>query len=196
MPYGTPCSDKFDPATQKLELLQCELETLQKRLAVLLEERDAEAARQEPAGRKAGQEERLSASVHPFPGSRSGRRRSASTAWNCNASSIFTAAWSPPASGATTRWILTATPPAFSAFRRAAERPQARIEKRPALRGKQGMWTLFGEGGQVLKRGQELAGVLYPLERRLLKVVEAVAHLFSAAFCSIPMACIDCSMPF
>jgi hypothetical protein len=59
----------------------------------------------------------------------------------------------------------------FCAFRRAAERPQARIEKRPELRGKQGMWTLFGEGGQVLKRGHELAGVLFPLERRLLKVV-------------------------
>lgn len=60
----------------------------------------------------------------------------------------------------------------FSAFRRAAERPHARIEKRPALRQKQGMWTLFGEAGQVLKRGHELAGVLFPLERRLLKVVE------------------------
>jgi hypothetical protein len=59
----------------------------------------------------------------------------------------------------------------FSAFRRAAERPQARIEKRPSLRGKQGMWTLFGEAGQVLKRGHELAGVLFPLERRLLKLV-------------------------
>ena len=61
----------------------------------------------------------------------------------------------------------------FCAFRRAAERPQARIEKRPALRHKQGMWTLFGEAGQVLKRGHELTGVLFPLERRLLKVVEA-----------------------
>ena len=61
----------------------------------------------------------------------------------------------------------------FSAFRRAAERPQARIEKRPDLRGKQGMWTLFGEGGQVLKRGHELAGVLFVVERRLLRVVEA-----------------------
>jgi len=60
----------------------------------------------------------------------------------------------------------------FSAFRRAAERPQARIEKCPALRGRQGMWTLFGEAGQVLKRGHELAGVLVPLERRLLKLVE------------------------
>ena len=60
----------------------------------------------------------------------------------------------------------------FCAFRRAAERPQARIEKRPALRQKQGMWTLFGEAGQVLKRGHELAGVLFPLERRLVKLVE------------------------
>ncbi len=60
----------------------------------------------------------------------------------------------------------------FSAFRRAAERPQARIEKCPELRSRQGMWTLFGEGGQVLKRGHELAGVLFPLERRLLKLVE------------------------
>jgi hypothetical protein len=60
----------------------------------------------------------------------------------------------------------------FCAFRRSAERPQARIEKRPSLRQKQGMWTLFGEAGQVLKRGHELAGVLFPLERRLLKVVD------------------------
>ena len=60
----------------------------------------------------------------------------------------------------------------FCAFRRAAERPQARIEKRPALRNRQGMWTLFGEAGQVLKRGQELAGVLFPLERRLVKLVK------------------------
>jgi Protein of unknown function (DUF2794) len=60
----------------------------------------------------------------------------------------------------------------FCAFRRTAERPTARIEKRPALRGKQGMWALYGEAGQVLKRGHELAGVLFPLERRLLKLVE------------------------
>ena len=60
----------------------------------------------------------------------------------------------------------------FAAFVRHAERPQARIEKRPALRGKQGMWTLFGEHGQVLKRGQELAGVMAPIERRLLKAID------------------------
>jgi len=60
----------------------------------------------------------------------------------------------------------------FAAFKRTAERPSARIEKRPSLRGKQGMWALFGEAGQVLKRGHDLAGILSPLERRLLKVVE------------------------
>ncbi|MCY1671101.1 DUF2794 domain-containing protein [Novosphingobium sp. SL115] len=60
----------------------------------------------------------------------------------------------------------------FAAFKRTAERPTARIEKRPALRGKQGMWALFGEAGQVLKRGHDLPGVLSPLERKLLKVVE------------------------
>ncbi|MCZ8170714.1 MAG: serine O-acetyltransferase EpsC [Novosphingobium sp.] len=45
VPYGTPCSERFDPATQKLEILQCEIETLQKRVAMLLEERDAKAAK-------------------------------------------------------------------------------------------------------------------------------------------------------
>jgi len=45
VPYGTPCSERFDPATQKLELLQCEMETMQKRLAQLLEERGALAAK-------------------------------------------------------------------------------------------------------------------------------------------------------
>ena len=60
----------------------------------------------------------------------------------------------------------------FAAFVRHADRPQARLEKRPALRGKQGMWTLFGEHGQVLKRGHELPGVMAPVERRLLKAVE------------------------
>lgn len=61
----------------------------------------------------------------------------------------------------------------FLAFRRAAERPQARVEKRLSLRAKQGMWTLFGEHGQVLKRGHDLAGVLAPIERRLVKAVDS-----------------------
>ncbi|MEL7190011.1 MAG: DUF2794 domain-containing protein [Pseudomonadota bacterium] len=60
----------------------------------------------------------------------------------------------------------------FAAFRRASERPQARLEKRPSLRNKQGMWTLFGEHGQVLKRGHDLSNVLAPMERRLVKAVD------------------------
>ena len=39
MPYGTPCSEMFDPATQKLEILRCELETMRKRLDALMAER-------------------------------------------------------------------------------------------------------------------------------------------------------------
>lgn len=60
----------------------------------------------------------------------------------------------------------------FSAFRRSAERPEYRVEKRPALRHRQGMWALIGEGGAVLRRGHELANILAPVERRLMKVVE------------------------
>ncbi|UAK26158.1 serine O-acetyltransferase EpsC [Sphingomonas nostoxanthinifaciens] len=41
IPYGTPCSERFDPQTQQLELLKCEVETLRTRLATLIEERQA-----------------------------------------------------------------------------------------------------------------------------------------------------------
>lgn len=59
----------------------------------------------------------------------------------------------------------------FAAFRRTAERPEVRIEKRPELRLKQGAFILVGEHGQVLKRGQELGAVLAPIERRLMRLV-------------------------
>lgn len=61
----------------------------------------------------------------------------------------------------------------FAAFRRAAERPEYRIEKRPALRNRQGLWALMGEHGLVLKRGHDLGPVLAPVERRLMTVVPA-----------------------
>lgn len=32
VPYGTPCSESFDPATQQIELLRCEVEQLRRRL--------------------------------------------------------------------------------------------------------------------------------------------------------------------
>src|SRR6516162_8952630 len=60
----------------------------------------------------------------------------------------------------------------FAAFRRTAERPEVRIEKRPALRNRQGMWALFNESGVIMKRGHELGPVLAPVERRLMKLVK------------------------
>jgi hypothetical protein len=59
----------------------------------------------------------------------------------------------------------------FAAYRRHSERPEVCIEKRPDLRLKQGAFALVGEHGAVLKRGHELAPVLAPLERRLMRLV-------------------------
>ena len=59
----------------------------------------------------------------------------------------------------------------FAAYRRATERPEVRIEKRPELRLKQGAFALVSEHGAVLKRGQDLGLVLAPIERRLMRLV-------------------------
>jgi serine O-acetyltransferase len=40
VPYGTPCSELYDPQTQKVELMRCELERLRAQLDALLAERD------------------------------------------------------------------------------------------------------------------------------------------------------------
>lgn len=48
VPYGTPCSETFDPATQKVEILQCQLEQLQKQLAILIAEREATVEAEAP----------------------------------------------------------------------------------------------------------------------------------------------------
>ena len=60
----------------------------------------------------------------------------------------------------------------FSVFRRTAENPLYRIEKRPKLRGKQGMYAVIGMDGQVLRRGHDLKTVLRVLERKLIRAVE------------------------
>jgi len=60
----------------------------------------------------------------------------------------------------------------FAVFRRAAEHPLYRIEKRPSLRSKQGMYAVIGAEGQVLKRGQDLQAVLRVLERKLIRPVD------------------------
>ncbi|MGR3659752.1 MAG: DUF2794 domain-containing protein [Paracoccaceae bacterium] len=60
----------------------------------------------------------------------------------------------------------------FSVFRRTAEFPLYRIEKRPKLRLKQGMYTVVAMDGQILKRGQNLKTVLQVLERKLIRIVD------------------------
>jgi len=60
----------------------------------------------------------------------------------------------------------------FSVFRRTAENPLYRIEKRPKMRLKQGLYAVVGMDGQVLKRGGELKTVLRVLERKLIRVVD------------------------
>ena len=60
----------------------------------------------------------------------------------------------------------------FSVFRRTAEAPLYRIEKRPALARKQGQWAVIGQGGVVLKRGHELAQVLRVFDSRKFQVIE------------------------
>ena len=49
VPYGTPCSEKFDPATQKLEIMRCELETMRKCVDDLMAQRDSDKAQRESA---------------------------------------------------------------------------------------------------------------------------------------------------
>ncbi|MFQ1699353.1 DUF2794 domain-containing protein [Loktanella agnita] len=59
----------------------------------------------------------------------------------------------------------------FSAFRRTAENPLYRIEKRPKLRLRQGQYAVIGMDGQILKRGEDLRQVLRVLERKLIRAV-------------------------
>ncbi len=60
----------------------------------------------------------------------------------------------------------------FSVFRRTAEFPLYRIEKRPKLRARQGIYAVIGPGGQILRRGHDLKSVLRVLERKLIRAVK------------------------
>src|SRR6056297_3165842 len=59
----------------------------------------------------------------------------------------------------------------FSVFRRTAEQPMYRIEKRPKLRNAQGMYAVIGMDGRILKRGHDLKTVLRVLERKLIRAI-------------------------
>jgi hypothetical protein len=60
----------------------------------------------------------------------------------------------------------------FSIFRRTAEHALYRIEKRPKLQGKQGMYCIIGMDGRILKRGNDLKTVLRVLERKLIRAID------------------------
>ena len=60
----------------------------------------------------------------------------------------------------------------FSIFRRTAEHPVYRIEKRPKLRERQGMYAVIGMDGRILRRGHDLRTVLRVLERKMIRPVE------------------------
>lgn len=60
----------------------------------------------------------------------------------------------------------------FSVFRRTAEYPLYRIEKRPRMRLRQGQYSVLSMDGMVLKRGDDLRKVLRVLERKLIRSVK------------------------
>lgn len=60
----------------------------------------------------------------------------------------------------------------FSVFKRTAEHPIYRIEKRPKMRRAQGEYCVIGMDGRILKRGHDLKTVLRVLERKLIRVVD------------------------
>ncbi|MEM9049537.1 MAG: DUF2794 domain-containing protein [Pseudomonadota bacterium] len=59
----------------------------------------------------------------------------------------------------------------FCVFRRTADMPLYRIEKRPRLAGKQGMYAVIGWDGRILKRGPDLQAVLQVFDRKALRLV-------------------------
>ncbi|MEO0411439.1 MAG: DUF2794 domain-containing protein [Pseudomonadota bacterium] len=62
---------------------------------------------------------------------------------------------------------------AFNIYRRASEMPVYSIVKEPALARKQRAYRLLSQNRQVLKRGQDVAQVLAPLRKQLLKVIDS-----------------------
>lgn len=59
----------------------------------------------------------------------------------------------------------------FSIYRRASEIPLYRIVKTPALRKKQGEFSVTAPGGLILRRGHDLGTVLRVFERQRFKSV-------------------------
>lgn len=60
----------------------------------------------------------------------------------------------------------------FAIFRRTAEHPLYRVEKRARQRARQGVYAVVAADGQILRRGHDLAMVLRVLERKLIRPVD------------------------
>jgi len=54
----------------------------------------------------------------------------------------------------------------FSIYRRASETPLYQVIKRPALRQRQGQFSVVAPGGLILKRGHELQNVLKVFDKK------------------------------
>lgn len=60
----------------------------------------------------------------------------------------------------------------FSIFRRTAEHPIYRVEKRPRLAARQGQYSVIAMDGRILKRGHDLEQVLRVFDAKLIRAVE------------------------
>jgi len=58
----------------------------------------------------------------------------------------------------------------FSVYRKASEFPLYRIEKTPALKDKQGQYSVIAPGGLILKRGHDLKMVLRVFDKQRFRV--------------------------
>ena len=59
----------------------------------------------------------------------------------------------------------------FAIHRRTSEMALFRVEKRPKLRDKQGMYAVITATGHILKRGHDLANVLRVFDKKLIKAL-------------------------
>ena len=159
MPYGTPCGEDVDPVRTRMVELEQRIEELRNEIKC-----------SRPAAAPAEGEKRLSV-IAPFPPAWD--RRPIATFDRQELQRILDLYGRMVAAGHWRDYALRIDPDVaiFAAFRRHSERPEVRVEKRPALRMKQGAFALVGEHGAVLKRGHDLGGVLAPLERRLMRLV-------------------------
>jgi len=58
----------------------------------------------------------------------------------------------------------------FSIYRRASEQPLYRIEKVPALKDKQGQYSVIAPGGLIMKRGHDLKAVLRVFDKQRFRI--------------------------